>query len=72
MDNDKKAKSRRYTIIKILTTLTILSILYPSIMIPYLGETFSPFIAYYLTTSGALIACIGAWIGIVSAKKKSE
>jgi len=71
-NGDKKAKSRRYAIIKLFIGLIIFCIGYVSFMIPFMGEKFGAFVTFFLTTAGALIAVVGAWIGIVSAKKKDE
>jgi len=69
-NGEKKAKSRRYTIIKIFIFLILFCIAYVSFMIPFMGEKFSPFVTFFLTTAGALIAVVGTWIGFISAKKK--
>jgi hypothetical protein len=67
---EQRAKSRRYKVIKLFCALTIVCIIYVGIMIPILKEKFTPFITFFLTTAGALIAAIGTWIGFVSAKQK--
>lgn len=56
-------------IIKVFLALTIFCIAYPSIMIPIMGEKFSPFIAYYMAIGVLLIGTIGTWIGFVSVKQ---
>lgn len=75
MENDIieiRKRSRRYKIIRLFVILIIFCLGYVSIMIPLLGEKFSPFIAFYLTTSGALIGTVGTWVGFVSAKQKDQ
>jgi len=70
VSTDKKAKSRRYSVVKLFLLLIVFCIAYVSFMIPFMGEKFSPFVTFFLTTAGALIAVVGTWIGFISAKKK--
>lgn len=65
-----RAKSRRYKLIKLFAVLIVINALYVMIMIPVMGDKFSPFITYFLTVSTVLGGSIGTWIGFVSAKQK--
>lgn len=69
---EKKARSRRYFIIKIFVWSFILNSIFIFAMIYYKPDSLNNFIAYFLTTNGALIAAIGTWIGMTTYKKKTE
>ena len=71
-NGEKKAKSRRYFIIKILLGSFIVHCLFIFYMIYFKPLILKDYIAYFLTTNGALITVIGTWIAMTTHKKKKE
>jgi len=70
-NGEKKAKSRRWEIVKGMFCILMIDSIYIFAMI-YYKDILKDFIAYFLTTNGALIAAIGTWIGMTTYKKKTE
>ncbi len=68
----RKARSRRWDIVKGMFYLLLVDSVYIFGMIYFKPDILKDFIAYFLTTNGALIAAIGTWIGMTTYKKKVE
>jgi len=70
-NGEKKARSRRYFIVKVMAWIFITNTLYVFIGIPFI-KTFNDFITYFLTTNGAIATGIFTWVGMTTLKKKKE
>lgn len=69
---EKRARSRRWFAIKWLIFLLVTCVIYVMGMILFKPISFKDYIAFFTVTTGALISAIGAYIGIVSAKKPNS